>query len=109
MNAWLEDWRENPGRTMLNLARVSIGTVIDVIRAVLFSVMALLDRFVMWGLSLIAFGLLALAALFWLINLAHPTHFPFGVVFAFVVGCGVTAMVWQFLLYWLPRVGRRRR
>ena len=109
MNAWLEDWRENPGRTLLNLAWVSIRTVVDVVRAVLFSVMALLNRFVMWGLSLAVLGLLALAALFWLINLAHPTHFPFGVVFGFVAVCGVVAMVWQFFLYWLPRVGRHRR
>lgn len=86
----------------------TLGTAaIQCFQIALFSLLALLERTVLAILTAVAGGLLLLSFFFAVLNRAHPTHFPFGVVAALVVLSALTAAAYEALLYCaIPRANR---
>lgn len=44
------------------------------------------------GLGALALAVVGLSLFFWIINQAHPTHFPFGLTLFLIVVCGLFAL-----------------
>lgn len=82
-------------------ARLSATVLWRAFGLVLYSVLALLEPAVMFVLSCAAVILCGLCAFWGLLQLVHPSHFPFGVCIGLIALCGIAAAVYQAILYLL--------
>lgn len=91
----------NPVRIIVDAIGTTATFALKGTRLAIFSVLALVEPIVVWILTAVALILCGLAAFYGLLQWLHPTHFPFGVVFVVLMGCGLVAAGYYALMYLL--------
>ncbi len=91
----------NAALIIVDVIRATVAFALKAVRFAIFSVLALLEPLIMWILTAVAVVLCGLIALYGLLQWLHPTHFPFGVVFVLLIGCGLLAVAYYALMYLL--------
>jgi hypothetical protein len=87
---------------MLCSGTVATGAfLLRTLRLIVFSVMALLEPVILWLLTALTVILFLLAAFYGLVQLAHPTHFPFAVILGLIAGCGVLGIAYYAFMFLL--------
>jgi hypothetical protein len=90
------------------LGAAAIGGTRILLRAVgfvVYSVLALLEPVILYVLTALAVILCAVCAFYGLLSIAHPTHFPFGFAIGLIALCGLAAVGYYALVYWLEPKG----
>jgi hypothetical protein len=110
MNAKTDDRGNTPAADAARLlGAAAIGGVRVLLRAVgfvVYSVLALLEPVILYVLTAVAVILCAVCAFYGLLSsIAHPTHFPFGFAIGLIALCGLAAVGYYALVYWLEPKG----
>ena len=92
------------------LGAAAIGGTLILLRAigfVMYSVLALLEPVILYVLTALAVILCAVCAFYGLLNVVHPTHFPFGFAIGLIGLCGLAAVGYYAVMHLLEPKGKR--
>jgi hypothetical protein len=99
---------ERGASVLETIALDSLRVLLRVLGFVVYSVLALLEPVILYGLTALAVILCAVCGFYGLLCLMHPTHFPFGFAFGLIVCCGLAAVGYYAVMSLLEPGARGR-